>query len=77
MSEEEKGEAIIVTETAAPAPSTGIVPGKIRYPALICSCLLAFGGYLVFDLCATLQVSTTSLLSPPFTGLRIASFRMN
>ena len=37
-----------------------IIPGKIRYPALLLSCFFAFGGYLVFDLCSALKDQMTS-----------------
>jgi len=38
------------------------IPGKIRYTALLLSCFLAFGGYLVFDLCSALKVEITTKL---------------
>ena len=74
--EEGEGEVIIAAETAMPASNTRVVPWKIRYPALICSCLLGFAGYLVFDLCATLQVSLISLHSPLSLELWIIPFRV-
>lgn len=40
-------------KAAAVAPE---VPAIWRYSILGLSCMLAFGGYLVFDLCSTLQV---------------------
>jgi len=52
-------------KTAAPEAqqedtSKRVVPGKIRYPALLLSCFFAFGGYLVFDLCSALKDEITS-----------------
>jgi hypothetical protein len=48
-----------MSETEKTAPNS-VVPARIRYSALAFSCLLTFGGYLVFDLCSTLQVLLSS-----------------
>eukprot|EP00727_Mastigamoeba_balamuthi_P003185 m51a1_g12864 hypothetical protein (511) ;mRNA; r:611-3090 len=44
------------TTMAAPEPTKRVpISASIRYTALTFSCLLTFGGYLVFDLCSALQ----------------------
>ena len=49
----DKDEKVEQEKAAAAAPE---VPAIWRYSILGLSCMLAFGGYLVFDLCSTLQV---------------------
>ncbi|KAH3760032.1 sodium glucose transporter [Pelomyxa schiedti] len=43
-------------------PTQQAVPKAMRYSVLGLSCLLAFGGYLVFDLCATLETQLMEAL---------------
>lgn len=62
MSEERKDGAV-ATASEAPKPAEenkGIIPGSIRYTALLLSCFFAFGGYLVFDLCSALKDQMTA-----------------
>lgn len=64
MSEERKDDtAAAATTSEAPKPAEehkGIIPGSIRYTALLLSCFFAFGGYLVFDLCSALKDQMTA-----------------
>ena len=61
MSEEQKDSTAPATsEAPKPAEEHKVIPGSIRYTALLLSCFFAFGGYLVFDLCSALKDQMTA-----------------